>query len=168
MRYKSMDSLELLNKYVNFNESALASFRTPEREVRDAIFEFEISEWNFTSAFFMEWRLPESHDAARRKIADLFSGSRLVLICRNVAYLAVDRMKGRPSQLLARVPPPATPQAYLGPITVFGSVFKRESELLERLEEAKSHFFHWTLHLTDARFDIVAEEVELPNFPRGT
>jgi hypothetical protein len=151
---------------VILNESALVSCTVPEKQIRDLVLGFQVSEWNFSKTFFSDWRLPHDHEGAHARVLELFQGNRLVVVCRNVACFAVDRAGSHPELLLVRATPPETQEAYLGPLTVFGSGFLGESDLLTRLAESKEHFFHWVLNMTSARLDIVAEDIELPNFPR--
>ncbi len=159
-----MNAIDVLKENVILKEAFLLSYGNPDRRIGDLALQIQISEWNFTKKFFADWGIPADHTMAYKRIQDLFKGDRLQVICRNVARLQIDRVGRNPELLLADTVAP-TADAWLGPLTIFGSGFKTESETLNSLGEHKRGFFHWTLHLVDGRIDIVARQLELPNFP---
>jgi len=61
---------------------------------------------------------------------------------------------------------PRTPQTFPdGPTVTETRATPSFGELGTPMGEHKKGFFHWTLHLVDGRIDIVARQLELPNFP---
>ena len=161
-----MTSVELIAKYLLFEEAGLRSIETVDLSTTKLT--IAISEWNFTSDFFSEWNISIDHEEARMALGQFFPGNLLVIFCKNAALLTMNRVEGHgdASMLLVSKRPSNSIESQSESRTIFSFGFLENSALKDKLlMEYSDRFLHLLIDTVHLKLDGICQELEIENWP---
>lgn len=138
----------------------------------DVVMAFKVDTRNITKHFAADHGLPipiqseADRDAADDLMRKLFPSGHLEIALRNITHFEVDRWRAYHDgeRLLSTIGSDYPGDSWDGAREVFGFSFLESSPLLEELGKYNSSFHHLSISITDARIDVVFEQLELLNY----